>query len=444
MPTLTITELPCEVMAAILRNLDNLRSLTPALLTCRHFYTSFKQYHGIEPAIVRNQVTPALLPYSVALLDASNWPRSLAGGLLDTLYNEPAQLSARVSSMPVSTLQQMARSHELIRKLSTLFATEAWGHLSPGNRDDDSISLSPTEDSRFCRTFYRLELFYRLFRTESGVLDPDFEERTKSWFFSRHPPWENEQIGCAHEFLEAKLRQASRDVVAHDIFFGEIDIDYVSTGRDNNWNQLWVSALVHIPYNTAIVLPDADRCLAGTKPQLSQGLEFIDKLMNADSYEAKRSLLSSTFAKASASFPLAADWLTETDGDWDESVGDYDQEELLPAASAWVGSNLDRGPYEAWRAAHLGMPPVVSVMLDNNAWLRERAYVLWDWGRMQRIDLLAVIKAGPSKDPSSSWDGEEYDMMLKSFEERSKLWRQGMTGYWNGGEDAAKEGKPDE
>jgi hypothetical protein len=199
-------------MAAILRNLDNLRSLTPALLACRHFYTSFKQYHGIQPAIISNQITPALLPYSVALLDVSRWPRPPAGGavpgLLDTLYNEPTQLSARVSSMPVSTLRRMARTHELIRKFATTFAKEAWGYLSPGNRNDSGIDLSPTEDYRFCRTFYRLEFFYQLFRSEASGIDEAFEEKTKSWFFSRHPPWENEQIACAQEFLEAKFCQS--------------------------------------------------------------------------------------------------------------------------------------------------------------------------------------------------------------------------------------------
>lgn len=205
-----ITELPCEVIAAILRNLDNVQSLGPALLACRHFYASFKQYHGIEAAILRRQVTPALLPYSVALLEASpsSWPHS---DLLDTLSNDPAQLSARVSSMPVSSLGIMARMHELIRSLATSFATEAWARLSSGNDGDGDgcggLVPSPAEDFRFCRAFYRLELFYRLARGGGDQTGGNFAEDIDSWFFSRQPLWENEQIGCAHEFLEAKFCQ---------------------------------------------------------------------------------------------------------------------------------------------------------------------------------------------------------------------------------------------
>lgn len=212
---LLLLELACKtIMAAILflRNLDKLRPLSPALLTCRHFYTSFKQYREVEPAVLRNQITPALLPYSAALLDVSRWPcppaRSSVKGLLDTLYNEPAQLTARASSLPVRTLWQMVRVHELVRKFSTMFARETWSRLLPGDRDNDGIvALTPAEDSRFCRAFYRLELFYQLFRDKSCGLNDDFVERAQSWFLSRHPPWENEQIGCAHEFLEAKFRQ---------------------------------------------------------------------------------------------------------------------------------------------------------------------------------------------------------------------------------------------
>ncbi|KAH6856899.1 hypothetical protein B0I37DRAFT_86259 [Chaetomium sp. MPI-CAGE-AT-0009] len=403
-----VTKLSCEVMAAILRNLDNLRSLAPALLTSRHFHTSF---HGIQPTILHNQITPTLLPFSVALLDASGWPRphtdSSVQRLLDTLYNEPTQLSARVSSIPVGNLWQMARTHELIRKFSATFAKEAWGHLSPGNRDDDSIALSPAEDSRFCRAFYRLELFFQLFRSKTGSVDEDLEEKAKSLFLSRHPPWENEQIACVQEFLEAKFRQASRDVIAHDIFFGELSIDYVSTGRENNWNQLW----------------------------LSQGLEFVDKVMNANSYEAKEDLLSSAFSKGSVSFPQVAALLTWGFSDDEKPVEEYTQEELLPAASARDRSDLDRGPYEAWFAAHLGKPPLASVMLDENAWLRERAYVLWDWDRMQSVDLLAVVGTGQPEEVviGGRFPEEEYEMMFESFKERSKLWLDGHVGYWDGG-----------
>jgi hypothetical protein len=62
------TSLPCEVVAATLQNLDNFQNLLPSLLSCRHVYSSFKESPGIPFDILRKQVTPTLLPYSVAIV----------------------------------------------------------------------------------------------------------------------------------------------------------------------------------------------------------------------------------------------------------------------------------------------------------------------------------------------------------------------------------------
>lgn len=178
--------------------------------------------------------------------------------------------------------------------------------------------------------------------------------------------------------------------------------------------------------------------------QLSQGLEFVDQLMNADSYEAKEPLLSSAFGKGYASFPQAAEPLSRAIRDDDKMVEEYTQEELLPVASAQGHGDLERGPYEAWFAAHRGIPAVASVMPKEHAWFRERAYVLWDWDRVQSAELLAVIGAGPPEEAIIGGFGEEYDMMQESFDERSKLWQKCCSGYWHGGEGARGEESPDD
>jgi hypothetical protein len=63
------------MVAAILGSLDHLWFLPPALLVCRHFYTSFKESHDVEASILRHQITPALLPYAVAAMEAWRLPR---------------------------------------------------------------------------------------------------------------------------------------------------------------------------------------------------------------------------------------------------------------------------------------------------------------------------------------------------------------------------------
>ena len=200
----SITELPCEIVGMILRNLDHLRFLTPALLACRHFSTSFKESHGVEASILRHRITPALLPHAVALMEASRLYRPLddAGslvGLLDELHRFPARLAARVSTLPPPVLRGMGRVHDAIHALATGFATSAWQRISPSATA--SVVLSPTEYFRFCRAFYRVELFYTLFR------DSGFEDSLNFLFFWRYHPWENEQLASAYEYLEDRFAQ---------------------------------------------------------------------------------------------------------------------------------------------------------------------------------------------------------------------------------------------
>ncbi len=198
-----ITELPCEIVGTILKNLDHLRSLPAALLTCRHFYTSFKESHGVEVSILRNQITPALLPHAVALMEASRLPRPIAASsvisLLDELYRSPASLVARVSALPLPVVRSMGRTHDAIHALATGFATSAWQRISAS--PTTSVVLSPTEYFRFCRDFYRVDLFYTLFR------DGGFDDPVNPSFLRRHHPWEDEQLASAYDYLEESFAQ---------------------------------------------------------------------------------------------------------------------------------------------------------------------------------------------------------------------------------------------
>jgi hypothetical protein len=198
----SITDLPCEIVGTILKNLDHLQWLPPALLTCRHFYVSFKESHGVEASILRHQTTPALLPHAVAVMEASRLPRPLVGssvfGLLEELYRSPARLAARVSALPTPVVRKMARTHDAIHALATSFATTAQERISPPRT---VTALSPSEYFRFCRAFYRAELFYTLFGHRG------FNDTMKEWFFWRHRDWENEQLACVYDYLDERFTQ---------------------------------------------------------------------------------------------------------------------------------------------------------------------------------------------------------------------------------------------
>jgi hypothetical protein len=166
----------------------------------------FKETQAFDTSIVRPQITPALLPYTIALMEALHLPRPLVGAsviaLLDKLYSRPDHLSACVPQLSTSHIQQMNSTYYAIDAIATDFAACALERISPkGRAVSANAPLSPAEHFRFRRAFYRVELFYTLFRCGA------FDDNMNRWFFSRHPPWENEQLGCVSQYLGVRLDQ---------------------------------------------------------------------------------------------------------------------------------------------------------------------------------------------------------------------------------------------
>jgi hypothetical protein len=47
--------------------------------------------------------------------------------------------------------------------------------------------------------------------------------------------------------------------------------------------------------------------------------------------------------------------------------------------------DTDSGPYEAWRTENVGWGVPESFIPEPKAWLRDRAYVLWDSDRVRKM-----------------------------------------------------------
>ncbi len=105
----------------------------------------------------------------------------------------------------------MSRTHDAIRTFATNFATSALGRMCP-SVTTSSLALSYTEHFRFCRAFYRVELFYTLFG-DGAFEDSDFEVITRPSFFSRLAPWENEQLASVYEYLDTTFAQSQSSPV---------------------------------------------------------------------------------------------------------------------------------------------------------------------------------------------------------------------------------------
>ena len=206
----SITQLPCEIVVSILRELDNLSSLLSSLLSCRYVYESFKESRRLIADIVERQITPALVPYAVATDEAERLKPHTGTTIckmVETLHKRPTDLANRLPTMTIPMLVALGRKHDLIHSLVAEFSGAAWARLTNDDKFTASgtLSLSPAEYTRFCRAFYRFELFFNLFRRPDSRGPQNLDENTSEWFFSKHTPWENEQIAAINDFTELKL-----------------------------------------------------------------------------------------------------------------------------------------------------------------------------------------------------------------------------------------------
>ncbi|KAI1400817.1 hypothetical protein F4819DRAFT_460077 [Hypoxylon fuscum] len=403
----TFKTIPCEIMISVLHELGNVRFLLPSLLTCRHVYSCFKENPGVAAEILQHQIPPAIIPYSIAVLEASHLSlrnKTLVHELLETLYTQPSKFTERLRTMPVPLLTRMGHIHGVIHDLATDFASSAWTRLSKdqGSEVAGSLVLSPSEYLRFCRAFYRVELYFCLFRSRTSLTSVPFHEHR---FFSNQPPWEKEQLASVQDFLDLKLSKASHDVLAHDVEFGELGIDYITTGDDNHFRQLW----------------------------LSQGVDFIHRLMSESSYDGKKALLKSAFDAGEVDLYDALMSPPETDLNDDTPLSGYADEDLavLFPPTESQDQDTDKGPFEAWRVAFNPWPRTAWVMLTNNSGLRERAYVFWDLDRIETYGMLKLFENTPEDSELQRACDDDMDEMRESFEERSKIWQKGGSGYWS-------------
>lgn len=117
------------------------------------------------------------------------------------------------------------------------------------------------------------------------------------------------------------------------------------------------------------------------------------------------------------------------------------KEEVLSRVLCEEDKDYDLGPRESWIAANLGMSEsdfessggFVSLLWDGSDWLRGRAYLFWDWDRVQRhqfLDLWQTARVMRHDTPCP----EDTKEMEESFAERSKIWHEGGRGYWSKGD----------
>ncbi|KAK1536588.1 uncharacterized protein CCOS01_01908 [Colletotrichum costaricense] len=237
-----ITNLPCEIVAEILGQLDKMQDLKAPLLSCRLFYNAYTQRPRLAQQIVRKQIPTQLLPYAVALIYA---PRARKFALMFNTLNlttedadtlvfsstfEGAVASTRCfQTFSLPHLLAMEAAHELIAEFASHFAEKAWTAVSDTLNDTTStksmpshLDLSQKEWLRFCRGRLNLE----------------------ACMLADLALWEIEQLGAAMEYLSDRFVAAAAGALANDVIehrFAEACEARHNTKLDASWQELNLS-----------------------------------------------------------------------------------------------------------------------------------------------------------------------------------------------------------
>ncbi|KAK1490436.1 hypothetical protein CTAM01_10725 [Colletotrichum tamarilloi] len=369
-----ITNLPCEIVVEILGQLDKIQDLKAPLLSCRLFYNAYTQRPRLAQQIVRKQIPTQLLPYAVALIyaprarkfaltfNALNLTREDADTLVFSSTFEGAVASTRCfQTFSLPHLLAMEAAHELIAEFASHFAEKAWTAVSDTLNDTTStnsmpshLDLSQKEWLRFCRCFYRVELYHGLFTMygsdearnvhmtqgdvslESGV---QFKNRGRlnleACMLADLALWEVEQLGAAMEYLGDRFVAAAAGALANDVVEHR-GLVYLRSLEKKSYVEK--SDLLH------------------SEPRMFLSYLYLELrlLHHVHKSEARHN--------------------TKLDASWQElNLSDIDG---------------DEGPRKALDC--IAPHHVMEIGLEG---LRERAYVFWDQERLEKYDFFSVISS---------------------------------------------------
>ncbi|ETS87759.1 hypothetical protein PFICI_01587 [Pestalotiopsis fici W106-1] len=385
-----ITDLPIEVMACVLSELDDIRFLSATLLTRKHFYNSAAENSKVARNILTRQITSNLLPYSIAVFESSRPPQTHTNASIEELINllchEPEQLVARMRTMHLRDLVHLGHVHDIMHTMSTDFMRQAWSLLG-----QDHLILSPVESFRVKRAFYRFELLCNLCHRHPSTIESEIEKRyyPTEQLLRKHSPWENEQLGCIYNFIEEKFSFATFQVLREDFGFGAILFSSIRDRINEYCRRRW-------------------EC---------KGLLFTHALINETSNDAKKMKLKSTILSPEIRIYYH---LRQAHGDGasNKLLYEYSPEERRTFASRFDDHDTDIGPYEAWYNAHMHQSNIMWVLAVSKIGRRLRSYVFWDLKRINQNNLLKEFESAPK----SRYVEDGFKEWRHSLGERSTIW----------------------
>ena len=427
---LQLTSLSPELKCNIFTNLPDVTSVRSlALVSSSFYYTFLDAQYLILPQVLQNEISTDLLHGAVAAYKASKipvWTKPAVHDFLGEYFRN--FVTHKVKKWNLSEALHMSKIHRCVEFFAAKFASVALSK-NPTTRDSNATP-SCTEMIRIKRILYRFELYCNLFRKpgfdrmvrgERNCLIQPSPFRTheqRNIFFNMFAPWENEQLGCIHDWLIEEITIPFNDVAEHDVDWGELTIAWLDTFGDKE-----------IFYKEGYLL---------------QGLDFIVQLSTARTYDDRHHLLMPNQGSAGS---LLSDALTpprmlQRGG---VPLEKYNDEEERNFVNPSFDDDNDSGPAEAWRWAHATSTKDRFYFLKEHRLLRQRGYVMWDLKRLLGWNFFALpaqalalqrLPSGLERLEEQAERERQYKMQEDSWAERERIWENGGRGWWAPGDES--------
>ncbi|KAJ2988039.1 hypothetical protein NUW58_g4185 [Xylaria curta] len=392
-----IEGLPVELVRMILSALPDVVSLQAAALSCPLFYTAFLDAEtSIATNVLLNQVDASVLPEAIAASESS-WlrphdtvPRRQTRKVItDFVAGNLCQRPTLPKSWLLKKALHIGRFHSCVEQLAEQFAEAA---LTKGPAARSQSSATYQERCRIQRALYREQ---------------------KQLFFANFSPWENEQLGCIHDFLVRAISPAFNDVVEHDIAWGAYNVEFGDR--------------IDAPY---------------TQNVLSLGLKKLYQITRAETYDDRERVLCSGYSPRATYFFLYEGLRYANEQHDDFWLDDLTPENELLYVKQPFFADPDSGPADVWRWAHYEESWQTWVYQANRDNLRRWGYVMWDRSRLEAIGVFQ--EPWEETDEGNSEESvleqqeaqRQREYLKSSWEQRQRILSRGGTGWWSWGDES--------
>jgi hypothetical protein len=217
-PPFSLDVLPLECRQQILCDLPDIEPLQSAILSHSSLYSAFYNHKkAIILHIIERHIPRDLLPYAVLSFHARKIEPWTKTKVLDILGQYFDRRLVNSFQWTIGAALALVTFHESVTFFTDDYIDNALGLVAPPNFP--THAPSEAEWCRIARAFYLQEAINHLFCyrnkrerwISSGIpyahpSPSEFSSREKfDIFFSKHAPWELEQIGAVNEYLYWKI-----------------------------------------------------------------------------------------------------------------------------------------------------------------------------------------------------------------------------------------------